>query len=105
MWQAVLRDHVDVVELCIECGATDFDKAMAFCAIYPRGRVSMIKLFRDWIGFEAVHQELFRHHHKRRFAQRIHEELLPIAWHPDRFLDWCLDEEEKGFLKGVWRII
>ena len=23
------------------------------------------------------------------------KELLPIAWHPDRVLDWCFDEDEK----------
>lgn len=24
------------------------------------------------------------------------EELMAYAWHPDRFLSWCLDEEEKA---------
>ena len=33
----------------------------------------------------------------------IHEELLPVAWHPDRVYDWCFDEEEKGFLEEMWR--
>ena len=23
------------------------------------------------------------------------EELLPIAWHPDRGMDWCVPEDEK----------
>ena len=45
-------------------------------------------------------RDLFHYHHKREFSKRIHEELLPIAWHPNRVYDWCFDEEEKGFLGG-----
>ena len=26
---------------------------------------------------------------------KIKEELLPIAWHPDCVMDWCLSEDEK----------
>ena len=34
---------------------------------------------------------------KKRRAQtaKIKEELLPIAWHPDRVMDWCMSEDEK----------
>ena len=32
----------------------------------------------------------------------IKEELLPVAWHPDRVIDWCFDEEEKDALKQLW---
>ena len=31
---------------------------------------------------------------------RIKEELLPIAWHPDRVMDWCVPEDEKQKLWG-----
>ena len=26
---------------------------------------------------------------------RIKEELLPITWHTDRVMDWCVPEDEK----------
>ena len=29
----------------------------------------------------------------------IKEELIPIAWHPDRVMDWCMSEDEKGMWK------
>ena len=34
---------------------------------------------------------------KRYKAQKakIKEELLPIAWHVDRVMDWCMSEDEK----------
>ena len=35
--------------------------------------------------------------HRKRKAQRakIKEELLPIAWHPSRYWNWCMSEDEK----------
>ena len=39
--------------------------------------------------------------YKKRKAQKakVKEELLPIAWHPDRVMDWCMSEDEKRRLK------
>ena len=36
--------------------------------------------------------------HQKRKAQKakIIEELLPIAWHPNRVMDWCMSEDQKG---------
>ena len=35
-------------------------------------------------------------HRKRKTEKaKIKEELLPIAWHPDRVMDWCMSEDEK----------
>ena len=33
--------------------------------------------------------------HKAQKA-KIKEELMPIAWHPDHVMDWCMSENEKG---------
>ena len=30
------------------------------------------------------------------------DELLSIAWIPERFMCWCLDEEEKSRIRDVW---
>ena len=39
--------------------------------------------------------------YQKRKAQKasIKEELLPIAWHPSRYWDWCMSEDEKGWWK------
>ena len=39
--------------------------------------------------------------HRKRKAQKaeIIEELLPIAWHPNRVMDWCMSEDQKGLRK------
>ena len=33
---------------------------------------------------------------------QIKDELAPIAWYPDRVIDWCFDEDEKNDLKKLW---
>ena len=35
--------------------------------------------------------------YKERKTQKakIKEELIPIAWHPSRWWDWCMSEDEK----------
>ena len=35
--------------------------------------------------------------YKQRKAQKakIKEELMLVAWHPDRWLNWCVPEDEK----------
>ena len=43
--------------------------------------------------------------YKQRKAQKakIKEELLPVAWHPDRVIDWCFSEDEKEVLEKLWK--
>ena len=42
--------------------------------------------------------------YQRRKAQKskIKEELLPIAWHPSRWGDWCVPNEEKKETEKLW---
>ena len=42
--------------------------------------------------------------HKQKNFENLKNDLLPITWHPHRVYDWCFDEEEKGFLEGIWRV-
>ena len=42
--------------------------------------------------------------YKKRKAQKakIKEELIPIAWHPSRWWDWCMSEDEKKRQKNFF---
>ena len=102
MPRAACEGCTDVVKLCKERGATNFNEAMYEAACGDH--VEIVKLCRGWLGYDSIHHDLLRHHHKRSFSRRIHDEVLPIAWHPNRFWDWCVDEEEKGFLEEMWKI-
>ena len=33
---------------------------------------------------------------------KIKEELMPIAWHPLRWWDWCVPEDEKKETEKLW---
>ena len=47
-------------------------------------------------------EELFQFYHKRKFFKRLCDELLATAWHPDRWWDWCLDNDEKQEIEKLW---
>ena len=42
--------------------------------------------------------------YKKPKAQKaqIKEELMPIAWHPSRWWDWCVPEEDKKETEKLW---
>ena len=42
--------------------------------------------------------------YKKRKAQKasIKEELMHIAWHPSRYWDWCMSEDEKMDTEALW---
>ena len=41
---------------------------------------------------------------QERNAQKsqIKQELIPIAWHPSRYWDWCMSEDEKRDTEALW---
>ena len=41
--------------------------------------------------------------HKTLKAQ-IKEELMPVAWHPDRWWNWCVPEDEKKRTRKILHI-
>ena len=34
---------------------------------------------------------------------QVKEELLPIVWHPSRWWDWCVPEDEKKETEKLWK--
>ncbi len=45
-----------------------------------------------------IAQEMQDHSRKRvqNRTRRFHQELVEVAWEPRRYLDWCMDEQEKA---------
>ena len=39
---------------------------------------------------------------RKNLKKAIYLELLPTAWHPDRWWDWCLDNDEKQEIEKLW---
>ena len=55
--------------------------------------------YQKLIGWEEDYQKLIGWHedYQKRKTQKtqIKKELIPIAWNPDRVMDWCMAEDEK----------
>ena len=57
-----------------------------------------IKLWRDGDGYCNDNRviEWCKGYQKRKAQKaKIKEELMPITWHPSRYWDWCMSEDEK----------
>jgi hypothetical protein len=55
----------------------------------------------EWL--EKYMSDIIGKNYKTRKAQKIQieKQLIPIAWHPDRLLDWCMSECEKRIVEMV----
>ena len=56
-----------------------------------------IKLWHDDAYYYNDNYLIWYNDYQKRKAQKakIKEELLPIAWNPDRVMDWCMSEDKK----------
>ena len=32
---------------------------------------------------------------RKAFKKELNEELMPVGWHPEKWWDWCMSENEK----------
>ena len=44
----------------------------------------------------------YKINHKNKFYKSLYDDLMKVAWHPSRYLDWCIDVEELKFLEELW---
>ena len=50
----------------------------------------------DWDCNDNEINEWYEGHQKRKAQKaKIKDELMPIAWHPSRWWDWCVPKDEK----------
>ena len=56
-----------------------------------------IKIWYDDYFYDDDYDEVICWYDGYKKKAQTKEELLPIAWHPNRLMDWCMSEEEKRF--------
>ena len=61
------------------------------------------KAFKLHDSKKALETDLFRWHHKKKYQKDLKEEVLPVAWHPSRFWNWCMAEDEKKTAEQLWK--
>ena len=57
------------------------------------------------IIIDSLKIELFENRlkikHKEKFYKNLHGDLIVVAWHPKRVVDWCYDIEEKEIYNSL----
>ena len=103
-WQlGVAPDHLKTRETC-ERAVVKYPATLEFV---PDWFVSQqqLKLWHDNDDY-CNNNELIKWHagYQKRKAQKakIKEELMPIAWHPSHWWDWCVPEDEKKETEKFW---
>ena len=41
-------------------------------------------------------------YHRYNYGKALKEELMPIAWHPNQYWDWCMSDDEKQEISRLW---
>ena len=53
-----------------------------------------------------IHVRLLAWHNKfekyEAFKKHINKELMPVTWHPSRWRDWCMLEDEKKQIEPIF---
>ena len=68
----------------------------------------IIQELEDYIKLKLKEEEeekeiiALKNMHKHKFYKSLHEEVIQIAWHPDRYWNWCLTEDEKKEIQKLW---
>ena len=103
-WQlGVAPDYLKTRERC-ERAVVKYPATLEFV---PDWFVSQqqLKLWHDNDDY-CNNNELIKWHagYQKRKAQKakIKEELMPIAWHPSHWWDWCVPEDEKKETEKFW---
>ena len=123
---------LEIYLICIKAKGVDIEprflqflphrfKAREMCEKAVKKYLWLLKYVPDWfVTYQQIKiwhdndnycndDELIEWHdsYKVRKAQKasIKEELLPIAWHPSRYWDWCAPEDENKETEKKWRQI
>ena len=72
----------------LQCHLKLLDKCKGFCINY---------LYDEIIKWQNGYQK------RKTQKAKIKEELLPTAWHPLRYWNWCMSEDEKKETEKLWK--
>ena len=124
----LIPDHLRTQEMrnkavydhpCILGDVPDHFKTQEMCNEAVGWRICRVMYVPDWFitqqQIDLWHDDDYCHDsayiikwyngYQKRKAQKakIKEELLPITWHPDRMMDWCMSEGEKKETEKSWK--
>ena len=88
----------------------DYLKTQKMCDETVDWRLYILQNVSDWLVTQQVkpwhNDKLIAWYkgYKKRKAQKaqIKKELMPVVWHPSRYWDWCMLEDEKNETEQLW---
>ena len=98
-------DHFKIQEMCHDAFVEDTSSLQYF----PDWFVTQqeVKSWHDYYDYCDDNDELVEWYegYKRRKVQKaqIKKELMRIAWHPLRWWDWSVPEDEKNQTEKMWK--
>ena len=120
----LVSDHFKTKELCIKAlevdpwslhDIPDYLKTQEMCDKAVKDDPSSLQFVPDWFftqeQLDVWYDDNYWYHdvetvewykgYKKQKAQKakIKEELLPIAWHPDRVMGWCMSDNDRRWWK------
>ena len=122
-----VSDHFETQKICIKAAEVfsgllwsvpDYFKRQDICDKAVERVAQSLEYVPDWFVTQGQ-IKLWRDHddycnddrlikwfegHLKRKAQKISikKGLMPIAWHPSRYWDWCTSEDEKKKTEKLW---
>jgi hypothetical protein len=94
-------------EFFLEWISSNLICGLKHCFDTPEGKRTLQAnpLFQDLDTFEAWRVAKIQSwmESKKQRLEPVKEELMAVAWHPDRMQAWCLDEETKAEFRSRWK--
>ena len=97
-------------DTCISQYVPNKFKTRKMCESVVRENNDIIIYVPDWFVTAEMHEKCKDEEWLRLYKQRkshkvkVKEEHLPIAWHPDRVINWCFLEDKKQAHQRNWKI-
>ena len=100
-WLKDVPDHLKTREMC-ERAVEDDPWSLKFVPDWFVMQ-ELIKIWHDHCGDDGKLIEWYEGYKKRKDQKaQIKKELMRIAWHPSRWWDWCVPEDQKKETVKLW---
>ena len=106
-------NHLKTQEMCSQ--AVRNNRAVFFVPDWFDQQLELVRMLIGQQQLDVGHDDDYWYHdddiiewyesYKKRKAQKISikKELLPIAWHPSIWWDWCMSEDQKKETEKLWK--
>ena len=97
-------DHFKAQGMCdkaVEVGRSPFQYVLNWNV--TQQEVKLWQVDDDFYGDNELIKSYDSYQKRKTQKAKFKEELLPITWHPSRWQDWCISEDEKKETEKLWR--